>query len=369
MSKRPLSILYLTDKSDRGESALIRAMHDRGLEVTVLGRGDSPYVRALVAHGVNVIPVRWNRKLDRNLLRAIRAMIASRSVDIVHAMNSRTTLHMVLATRPLARAGESPRLVAYLGVTGNVSWWSPLSWLRFLNPRIDRIVCVAEGVRTYLLGLQLFGLRLDPSKVVTIHKGHELAWYDAEPAQRSTCGIPPEATLVTVASRLRRRKGLRELVQALGMIDPTKNLHLLFLGHEGDTGLRRAVARLPHPDRVHFAGFRTDAPAIIAASDICCLPVLRGEGLSRAVIEGMAYGVAPLVTDVGGNTELVIDRECGLVVPPGDVPALARSLEWLHDHPGERRRMGQAARIRIGNEFRSADTVRRTLELYRQLVP
>jgi glycosyltransferase involved in cell wall biosynthesis len=86
------------------------------------------------------------------------------------------------------------------------------------------------------------------------------------------------------------------------------------------------------------------------------------------VIEGMAYGVVPLVTAVSGNTELVIDGECGLVVPPGDEQALANAMEWLYDNPKERRRMGEAARERIGTQFRSEDTVRKTLALYRELM-
>lgn len=347
---------------------MIRGLHERGVSVRVFGRLDSPYLQSLREHGIEVTGVRWTKKLDRDLLRQIRDAIVRHDIDIVHAMNSRTTLHMVLATRPLHRAGRSPRLVAYLGVTGNVSWLSPLSWFRFLNPRIDRIVCVAEGVRQYLLGVRLCGLRLDAARLVTIHKGHELTWYQADPVDRSELRIPDDATLVTVASRLRPRKGLPELVLALGRTDPAKNIHVLFLGHEGNAELRRAVARLPHPERVHFAGFRRDAPAIIAASDICCLPVLRGEGLSRAVIEGMAYGVAPLVTAVGGNTELVVDGESGLVVPPGDVGALARAMEWLHDHPSERRRLGSAARQRIATHFRSEDTIRQTLALYQELM-
>ena len=368
MNGRPLSVLYLTDCSDRGESATIRGVHDQGVTVRVFGRLDSGYVKDLRDYGIEVTGVTWQKKLDRALLRRIREKVTEHNIDIVHAMNSRTTLHMVLATRPLHRTGRAPRLIAYLGVTGNVSWLSPLSWFRFLNPRIDRVVCVAEGVRQYLLNVRFMGLHLDPAKVVTLYKGHDLAWYRADPADRGTLGVPADATLVTVASRLRPRKGLLELVQALGRTDPRKNIHVLFLGHEGNAKLHRAVSRLPHPERVHFAGFRRDAPAVLAASDVCCLPVLRGEGLSRAVIESMAYGVAPLVTNVGGNAELVTDRKCGLVVPPGDVPALARAIEWLHDHPDERRRMGSAARERIGTHFRNEDTVRQTLALYHQIV-
>lgn len=366
--ERALRILYLTDRSDRGESATIRGVHDRGAEVRVFGDLASRYVRALRDDGIAVTGVRWHRRLDRGVLDLIRETVTGHDIDIVHSMNSRTTLHMVLATRPLRRAHSRPRLVAYLGVTGNVSWWSPLSWFRFLNPRIDRVVCVAEAVRQYLLSLKLGPLRLDPQRVVTIYKGHELDWYRAEPAARESLGIPAGAMLVTVASRLRPRKGLRELIAALAATDPARNIHVLFLGHHGNAGLRRAVARLPEPGRVHFAGFRPDAPAILAASDVCCLPVLRGEGLSRAIIEGMASGITPLVTAVGGNPELVVDGECGSVVPPGDVAALSAALEWLHDHPEERRRMGRAARQRIGRHFRSEDTIRKTLALYESLL-
>jgi len=369
MDQRPLNLLYICDKSDRGESAWIIAMHRLGMNVRAFGKLDSPRVQAIRDAGIPVTDVRWNKRIDRRILRQIRAAIQEQGTDIVHSLNSRTALHMVLATRPLHRHGRSPRLVAYLGVIGNVAWWSPISWFRFLNPRIDRIVCVAEGVRRYLLEeVRLFGLKLDPAKVVTIHKGHELSWYDAQPADLAMFGIPGDAMVVTVASRLRARKGLAELVRALALTDPARNIHLLFLGHEGNEELNAIAARLPHPERVHYGGYRDDAPAITAASDVCCLPVLFGEGLSRSVIEGMAYGVCPLVTEVSGNTELVVDGECGLVVPPGDEPALARAMEWLYDHPEQRRRMGAAARERIATQFRSEDTVRQTLAMYREML-
>jgi glycosyltransferase involved in cell wall biosynthesis len=319
--------------------------------------------------GIPVTDLRWKKKLDRNALKAIQNAALQQGIDIIHAANSRTTLHMVLATRKLQRLGKSPKLVAYLGVTGNVTWWSPLSWVRFLNPRIDRIICVAEGVRQYLLqDVRLWGLKLDPKKVVTIYKGHKLEWYQSAPADLSQFGIPADAMVVTVASRLRPRKGIPELIRALGLCSAEHNIHLLFLGHTGNASILAEVARLPHPERVHFAGYRTDAPAIMAASHVCCLPVLSGEGLSRAVIEGMAYGVCPLVTPVGGNTELVIDGECGVVVPAGNESALAAAMEWLYEHPEERRHLGAAARLRIDRHFRSDDTVQQTLALYHEIM-
>ena len=140
------------------------------------------------------------------------------------------------------------------------------------------------------------------------------------------------------------------------------------MGQECKEWRQEPVNKLEHPGRVHFAGFRQDAPAVMAASDVCALPVLDGEGLSRAVIEAMAYGVPAIVTPVGGNTELIVDGECGLVVPVGDVTALAQAMEKLYDDPVLRRRFGAVARTRIATRLRKDDTVLKTTADYREIL-
>ncbi len=342
---------------------MIIALRDAGVSPIVMADLRSAHVQRIRDASIPVLDITLDRKFDREALKVIRETILSRKIDIVHAYTNRTVLHMVLASR-----GLPVKLVAYRGVIGNVSWLSPLSWLRFLNPRISRIICVAEKIREYLLALHFLWFALNPDKVVTINKGHDLSWYTAEPVDLSRFGIPADAMVVTCSSRLRPRKGLLELVQALGRTDPGKNIHVLFLGHVGIESLHARVNKLEHPERVHFAGFRQDAPAVMAASDVCALPVLDGEGLSRAVIEAMAYGVPAIVTPVGGNTDLIVDGECGLVVPVGDVPALAQAMEKLYDDPVLRRRFGAAARTRIATRFRHEDTVIKTLELYKEIL-
>jgi len=355
--------LYITKNSDRAESATIIGLRDAGVAPTVMADLRSVHVQRIRDAGIPVIDVPLDSKLDRAALKLIRETIISGNIDIVHAYTNRTVLHMVLASR-----GLPVKLVAYRGSIGNVSWLSPLSWVRFLNRRISRIICVADKIREYLIGLRFLWFHLDPKKVVTINKGHDLSWYTAEPVDLSQFGIPHGAVVVTCSSRLRPRKGLWELVRALGLTDSEKNIHILFLGHEGNESLREEINKLEFPERVHFAGFRKDAPAIMAASDVCALPVLDGEGLSRAVIEAMAYSVPAIVTPVGGNTELIVDGECGLVVPVGDVEALAAAIEVLHDDPDMRRQYGQAARARIAVRFTNEETVARTLALYREVL-
>ena len=90
---------------------------------------------------------------------------------------------------------------------------------------------------------------------------------------------------------------------------------------------------------------------------------------ARAIIEAMVYRVPTVVTNAGGSPELVVDGECGFVVPPRDAAAIAGAIGRLYRDAGLRERMGEAARQRIGSEFRNEDTVRKTIELYRELVP
>jgi glycosyltransferase involved in cell wall biosynthesis len=132
--------------------------------------------------------------------------------------------------------------------------------------------------------------------------------------------------------------------------------------------LKRRIAASPAASHIHVLGYRKDAPALTAACDVFVLPSTKREGLARSLIEAMAYGVAPVVTDCGGSPELVQHGVSGLVVPVADAAALAAAIRMLHDDAALRARLGAGARERIGRDFRIEDTIAKTLALYRSLV-
>ncbi len=80
------------------------------------------------------------------------------------------------------------------------------------------------------------------------------------------------------------------------------------------------------------------------------LPSL-GEGISNTILEAMATALPVLATRVGGNAELVVAGETGMLVPPGDVPALAQGLVALAGDPQTARRLGAAGRERVEQRF------------------
>jgi glycosyltransferase involved in cell wall biosynthesis len=206
-------------------------------------------------------------------------------------------------------------------------------------------------------------------RLVTIHKGHDLGWYRSTPADLAAIGVPPGSFAIACVANYRPRKGIEVLVEAFSRLPETTNAHLLLIGAGMDaTRLKRSIAASRATPRIHVLGYRNDAPALTAACDLFVLPSTKREGLARSLIEAMAYGVAPIVTDCGGSPELVQHGINGLVVPVADAGALAAAILTLHGDTALRARFGAAARERIGRDFRIEDTIAKTLALYRTLV-
>ncbi len=358
-----IKALCITEDPDRPTTAMFVGLRDAGVEVTVIC---PPGERRewLAQRGVRILDVPLRKQIDTAAVRSLRSELERERYDILHLFSNKAVQNGLAASR-----GLPVKIVAYRGIVGNVSFLSPVSWLRFLNPRIDRIVCVAEAVRQYFLRMRPAFLRLPAERLVTIHKGHSLEWYRAAPADLSELGVPAGSFAIACVANYRPRKGIEVLVDAVGRLPAAVGAHLLLIGGGMDAPrLTRCIARSSAAQRIHVLGYRSDAPAITAACDLFVLPSTKREGLARSLIEAMAYGVAPVVTDCGGSPELVVHGTSGLVVPVADAEALARAIRELYDDPALRARFGSAARERIARDFRIEDTIAKTYALYAELV-
>jgi glycosyltransferase involved in cell wall biosynthesis len=121
--------------------------------------------------------------------------------------------------------------------------------------------------------------------------------------------------------------------------------------------------QLATDDPVVALGRRSDVPDLLAASDIVVSSSAFGEGLSNAIAEGMATGLAAVATDVGDSRELV--GPAGLIVPPRAPAQLAAAMQTLVDNPDLRREFGLRARQRIEEEFSLSACVQQFMDLYR----
>ena len=356
--------LCITEGGDRPTIETFIGMHRAGIGITVTCPPDHPNRQLLVDAGVPTIPLQLKHDFDRADIATLREELIRGRYHVLHTFNSKAVTNGLRACK-----GLPVKVVCYRGIVGNLSFLDPMSWMRYLNPRIDRIICVCEAIRQWFLRMQPAFLRMPAERPVTIHKGHKLEWYSAEPVERASLGIPDDAFVIGCTAAYRPRKGIEYLVDAIAMLPDDIPAHLLLIGRMDDRGLTKKIRASGVAERIHRVGHRTDAPAVTAACDVFSLPSTKREGLARAIIEAMAYRVPCVVTNCGGSPELVVDGECGYVVPIKDARALAGAFEKLYRDPELRKRMGEAARERIGTHFRNEDTVRKTIALYEELVP
>jgi glycosyltransferase involved in cell wall biosynthesis len=197
-------------------------------------------------------------------------------------------------------------------------------------------------------------------------------------------GLPPGAFMDAVPA-LPPEPGVMRIGMIARMNDRAKN-HALFLRAAaavssrfplaefvlvGDGPFRQKWEELARllgiGSRTRFLGERHDITSVLAALDVCVSPS-RSESLSNAILEAMAAGRPVVATRVGGNPELVRDRETGLLVAPGNEDALAAALESLLASPDHAREWGENAR-RISHANFSLDRTRDRFEqLYTELL-
>ena len=266
----------------------------------------------------------------------------------------------------LASRGLNLAFIAYRGIEGNVSYYDPMSWMTYLHPRVNTIVCVANAIRDYFFNMRCLGIKLPVKKALTIYKGHRPEWYQQPTIGLTQWGIPDRAFLVACTVNDRPRKGLDQLIAATALL-PQKDIHLLLIGQINSARLRQQIAESPLRGNIHLLGFQQNAYAIVKNCDVCILPAIKREGLPKGIIEGMIQGVAPLVTKSGGSPELIENNVSGQIIPPRSPRAIADAiLAYYNDRPWLQS-VKENAQKRIMDCFNVEKTIEQHLSLYRRL--
>lgn len=185
---------------------------------------------------------------------------------------------------------------------------------------------------------------------------------------RGELHIDAETPLVGIVARLVPIKGVDLFLGAAELVARTSPAARFIVVGDGQdrVGLERRVSEGPLAGRVSFLGWRDDLPAIFADLDVVVLSS-RNEGTPTSIIEAMAAGCAIVATAVGGVPDL-LPPGTGLLVPPGDVGALAAMTQRLLEDPNEREVLGLAARARASHNHDVGALVGRMTALYDALV-
>jgi len=321
--------------------------------------------RRAAALDIDYVEVREKHSFDYGIWRSLRRLVSDRGIDIVHAHEYKTDLLALL----LARAEGVTPLATVHGWSGH-SWrelnlYYPID--RRLLTRFPRLVAVSGEIRQTLID---HGASAD--RVVMLLNAIDPAMFvrdeRREPDARRALAIPAGTLAVGAVGRLAPEKRYDLLIEVVARLRREgQPVQLLFAG-EGD--LRSALEEQARAhalgDNCRFLGHVTDVVGFYHSLDLF-VQTSDHEGTPNAVLEAMAMKTPVVATAVGGTCQLIADGVHGLLVPRGDVNALAAAIRAVASDQSAARRRADAARHRVEAELSFERRTRAVEDIYEEL--
>lgn len=286
----------------------------------------------------------------------IASLIRRGRFDIVHSY----LFHAEIVGTPAACLARVPRII--------ISRRAVYPWRRPIGARYFLLETATNMLANELIANSLMVLR-DSERTERLLPRTRTVIYNGVDAQRyrlASPGATGTLRLVTVGA-LAPRKGQEYAIRALRLVlDAGVDARLTLVGGGSDEELLRRVASEERVDRyIAFAGAQADPRPFMLDADIFVLPS-RQEGFSNALLEAMASGLPAVATDVGGNSEAIVDGEGGAIVPPFDAGALAEAVITLARARDRLVTMGTVNRRRVEQLFSLEASVRKLANWYRR---
>ena len=329
---------------------LLPALRALGVDAEVVllqepGRPVAQLVRAFLAAGVPTFELAINMDLDPWLVGRLARLVRSRGAHAVHTHGVHADLYGRLCLQGLDG-------VLLLQTRHNDDRFRRLWIMRLLNQwlarRCVRIIAISDAVREFVCAVEGIPLR----KVERIYYG-----LDAAPAPQTVADLRTElgwagVPLIGFVGRLTGQKGVDVLLNAFAIVHralPTARLLLIGDGPQRAT-LAALAGGLQISAAVHFAGWREDARAQMAALNVLAI-ASRWEGFGLVTLEAMQAGVAVVASRVSALPEIVLDGETGLLVPAANAAKLAAALLALLQDPQRAMQLGENGRLRAAQLF------------------
>lgn len=233
----------------------------------------------------------------------------------------------------------------------------PLQW--YIRVSVESAAVVVALGRTWQQRLQAIAPK---ARIVVVPNSVRLERPVAQPGQ----GEPVQ---VLFLGRVAEGKGTFDLLEAWHLAFGDRPEAVLTIAGDGELEQARGqIAELGIDRSVKVLGWvpPEDVPGLLERAQVLALPS-HNEGQPMAVLEAMAHGLCVVASDTGGIPDL-IDDGCGVLVPVGDVAALAAALRRVVSDDKARRSLGGKALQRIRDEFDVAVVSRRFDDLYRSVL-
>ncbi|WP_026487365.1 glycosyltransferase [Caldanaerobius polysaccharolyticus] len=322
-----------------------------------------PMYDEAVKRGINAIVIPMKHKFDFSTIKPLKNYILENNLDIVHThgvrANTMARIAAFLARKPVVTTFHSFIMNDYDSkLEAMVAKYMTLA----TSPISTKVITVSDALKN-----DLIKMGISDKKIVTIYNGIDFSSRIATKTREEVLkelNIDPMQKIVTTVARLQSVKGHRYFIEAAWFIAKKRSdVHFLIVG-EGPLkdSLVKQVNNLGLHDRVHFTGYRSDIDNIYIASDIICVTSLI-EGQSLVIIEAMWHQKPVISTNAGGPSEMIINNETGLLIPPANPTLLAEKILLLLDNQQLAANLALNGKKSV-ERFSVKEMIRKTEEVY-----
>ncbi len=312
-----------------------------------------------------VCEVDKKKGLDWLLPVKLSKMLKKHNIDIVHTHNPSNWLYGSIA----AKLAGIP-IVHTEHTTSDYDNYHVKRWQvieSILAQFTHTITTVCENVKKHMVEKS----GISSSKIKVVYNAIDIDNFSVEiDKSKLMQDLSLDENCMTMGSvaRFYKNKDHKTLLEAFGLaLKQIPNLYLLLVG---DGPLKPDIEKLADglnvSKNVRFLGNRRDIPQLLKVMDIFVLSSKR-EGLPIALLEAMASGVPVIVTDVDGNTEVVIDRETGLVVPSNNAEKLAKAIIKLLADKENADKMAENGKRFVEERFSFCNMVNNYSQIYQSI--
>jgi N-acetyl-alpha-D-glucosaminyl L-malate synthase BshA len=286
-------------------------------------------------------------------------------LDVLHVHYAVPHATAAILARSMLPVWEQPRVVTTLHGTDTTLLGRDAGY----GPAIRHALVASDAVTTVSDFLRVETQRLLEVKrpIDVIHN-----FFEPRPAQRSRAavrrelGLKPKEALLFHSSNLRSLKRVDLLLEAVARVPAKRAFKLLILAGGSFQPFQSQVAKLGLTDRVVVRENVLEIADYLQAADLGVF-TSESESFCLSILEAMAFACPSASFAVGGIPEVVTSGKTGMLVPFGDIDALAQTIDTLLAHPTQRKALGEAAQKRARHRFSAAAIVPQYEQLYRRV--
>lgn len=347
---------------------LAGAVDPQAVEITVCCLFEAPFAEIAAKAGIPVMAVPMRHRLDLRVLDELAYFFRCGEFNIVHTHGVRANfLGRIAARQAGKKVVTTVHSLLKRDYPGSLSRLANSLAERLTRGMTDRFIAVSGGLKKALVKNGL-----PEERITVVYNGIDLEALAASrrPGEwRAKLGCAEGVPLIGMVARLHPVKGHRYFLEAAREVLAALPESKFVIAGEGPgrEAMEQLAGRLGIAGNVVFTGFVDEVWPLMADLDLLVVPSL-WEGFGLTAVEALALGVPVVAADVGGLPEAVRHGETGLLVPPGDTAALARSIIWMLEHPFEAAEMVRRGGEVVRREFSAAAMASRTAEVYRKLL-